>query len=229
MGTRRRQLALAAAVLGAACGALLWVGIAASSAGDPKRRLTPEGSAFAKSYLLRKSDLPPRDWRVRAANFDGPNPSCAVKHYNLGALTLAGEAGDVYELDEAFPLVESDAHVFVTAGQARRAFSKESTIGFARCIGTSLAGAVSGSAAGSGALVRVEPLPLGGLAAAARGFRIDVRLRSSQTGVHLAAALVVMRHARAIGVLSVIAAGSPWSQPVLRSLSATMARRMARR
>jgi hypothetical protein len=77
--------------------------------------------------------------------------------------------------------------------------------------------------------VRVEPLPLGGLAAAAYGFRIDVRLRSSQTGVHLAAALVVMRHARAIGVLSVIAAGSPWSQPVLRSLSATMARRMARR
>jgi hypothetical protein len=162
---------------------------------------------------------------VRPASFNRPNPSCAIKHYDLGALTLDGEAGDVYELGAAFPLVESDAHVFVTAGQARRAFSKESTIGFARCMGTSLAG---GSSARSGSLVRVKPLPLSGLAAAARGFRIDVRLRSSQTGVHLAAALVVMRHARAIGVLSVIAAHSPWSHRVLRTLSATMARRMAR-
>lgn len=227
MGTGRPQLALVAVVVGAASGALLWVGIAASSPGDPKKRLTPAGNAFARSYLLRKSDLPPRDWRARRASFDGPNPSCAVKHYNLGALTLDGEAGDIYELDRAFPLVESDAHVFVNAAQARRAFSKESTFGFARCIGDSLAGGVSGSAAGSNSLVQVRPLPLNGLAAA-RGFRIDVRLRSGRTRGHLAAALVVMRRGRAIGVLSVIAAGSPWSQPVLPSLSGTMARRMSR-
>jgi hypothetical protein len=227
MSTCRRRLALFAVVLAAATSALLWAGIAASSPGDPKKRLTPAGNAFARSYVLRKSDLPPREWHARAASFDQPNPSCAVKHYNLGALTLDGEAGDVYALDRAFPLVESDAHVFVNAAQARRAFSKESTFGFARCIGNSLAGGVSGSAAGSTSLVQVQPLPLSGLAAA-RGFRIDVRLRSGPIRGHLAAALVVMRRGRAIGVLSVIAAGSPWSQPVLQSLSATMARRMAR-
>ena len=220
MGTRRRQLA----VVGAACAALLWVGIAASSAGDPKKRLTPSGNALARSYLLRKADLPAGHWRARPAGFDQPNPGCAVKHYNLDALTLEGEAGDIYELDAALPVVESDAHVFVIAGQARQAFSKESTIGFARCLGAGLASGPSGSA-GSGTDVRFRLLPLRRLAADARGFRIDVRPRS---GVPLAAALVVMRHGRAIGVLSVIAADSPWSKPVLRSLTATMARRMAR-
>ena len=98
---------------------------------------------------------------MRRASFDQPNPTCVVKHYNLGALTLDGEAGDVYALGATFPLVESDAHVFVTAGQAREAFSKESAIGFARCIGAGLAGYVSGRAEGSGAAVRVRPLPLG--------------------------------------------------------------------
>lgn len=220
MGTRRRQLAL----VGAACAALLWVGIAASSAGDPKKRLTAAGNAFARSYLLREADLPAGHWRARAASFDQPNPGCAVRHYNLGALTLEGEAGDIYELDAGLPVVESDAHVFVVEGQARRAFSKESTIGFARCLGASLASGLSGSA-GSGPDVRVQPLPLGRLAADAHGFRIDVRPRS---GVPLAAALVVMRHGRAIGVLSVIAADSPWSNATLRSLTATMARRMTR-
>jgi hypothetical protein len=227
MRALRRQLALVAVVLGAACGALLWVGIAASSPGDPKKRLTATGDAFARSYLLRKADLPARGWHARPAGFNQPNPSCVIKHYNLGALTLEGEAGDVYELDGRLPLVESDAHVFVTAGQARQAFSMESTIGFARCLGASLAGDVSGSAAGSSSLVRVRPLPLSGLVAA-RGFRIYVGPRSGRAGVTLAAAVVVIRHGRAIGVLSVIAAGSPWSQPVLQSLSATMGWRMAR-
>ena len=222
MGTRH-QPALGAVVLGAACAALFWVGIAASSAGDPKKRLTAAGNAVARSYLLRKADLPAGRWRARPASFSQPNPGCAVRHYNLGALTLEGEAGDIYELDAGLPVVESDAHVFVIAPQARQAFSKESTIGFARCLGASLASGVSGSA-GSGAVVHVEPLPLGRLAADARGFRIDVRPPSS---VPLSAALVVMRHGRAIGVLSVIAAGSPWSKPVLRTLTATMARRMA--
>jgi len=219
----RRQLAL----VGAACAALLWVGIAASSPGDPKKRRTTAGDARARSYLLRKADLPAGDWRVRTASFDQPNPTCVIRHYSLGALTLEGEAGDIYELGVGLPLVESDAHVFVSEGQARQAFSKESTIGFARCISAGLEAYMSGSTV-SDPVVRVGPLPLGGVAAAARGFRIDVRLRSAGAGSTLAAALIVMRHERAIGVLSVISRGSPWSQPVLRSLSATMARRMAR-
>jgi hypothetical protein len=82
-------------VLAAACGALILVGIADSSPGDPKKRLTAAGETLARSYLLRKADLPPGDWHARPAGFDGPNPSCAVKHYNLGALTLEGEAGDI--------------------------------------------------------------------------------------------------------------------------------------
>jgi hypothetical protein len=220
VGPLRREVAL----LVAASGALLWVGIAASSPGDPKKRLTAAGETLARSYLLRKADLPAGDWHARPAGFDGPNPSCAVKHYNLGALTLEGEAGDIYEVAAGLPVVESDAHVFVTAGQARQAFSKESRIGFARCLGASLGRGGSGS----GAVVRVRTLPFGGLAADASGFRIDVRPRPGRDGAALAAALVVMRHGRAIGVLSVITADSPWSKPALRSLAATMAGRMAR-
>jgi hypothetical protein len=220
VGPLRREVAL----LVAACAALLSVGIAASSPGDPKKRLTAAGEALARSYLLRSSDLPAGDWRARPARFDGPNPGCAVKHYNLGALTLEGEAGDIYEVASGLPVVESDAHVFVTVGQARQAFSKESRIGFARCLAASLASGVSGP----GAVVRVRTLPFSGLVADASGFRIDVRPRPGRDGATLAAALVVMRHGRAIGVLSVITADSSWSKPALRSLAATMARRMAR-
>ena len=150
---------------GAACGALLWAGLAASSPGDPNKRLTAAGNAHARSYLLRMADLPTGSWRSRPATFSQPNPSCVVKHYNLGALTLDGEAGDIYELGAGFPLVESDAHLFVTVGQARRAFSKESTIGFARCLGESLSGDLSGSAGASAAVERVAALRFGGLAA----------------------------------------------------------------
>jgi hypothetical protein len=222
-----RRPAFGAVFLAAAFGALLWVGVGASSSGDPKKRLTAAGNAFARSYLLRKADLPTRDWRARPANFNAGNPSCVIKHYSLGALTLDGEAGDIYERDGGLPVVESDAHVFVTAGQARQAFSRESTIGFAHCVAASLAEDVPGSAAESGPVPRIRPLRLGTLASAARGYRMDVRLGSGAAGVTLTAALVVLRHGRAIGVLSVITADSPWSQPVLRSLSATMARRMA--
>jgi hypothetical protein len=220
VGPLRREVAL----LVAACAALIWVGIAASSPGDPKKRLTAAGETLARSYLLRNSDLPAGDWHGRPARFDAPNPSCAVKHYNLGALTLEGEAGDIYDVASGLPVVESDAHVFVSAGQARQAFSKESRIGFARCLGASLASGVSGPAA----VVRVRALSFSGLAADASGFRINVRPQPGRDGATLAAALVVLRHGRAIGVLSVITAESPWSKPALRSLSATMAGRMAR-
>jgi hypothetical protein len=206
----------------AACAALVWVGLASPSAGDPKRRLTPAGDAYARSYVLRTADLPAGVWRAHRASFTEPNPSCIVRHYNLGALTLDGEAGDVYVRGSGLPLVESDAHVFVSAAQARRAFDKESPLGFARCLGDSLAG-------GNDSDVGVAAMRVGGLAALARGFRIVVRLGSKGDGSTLHAALVVLRHGRAIGVLSVITAGSPWRRPLLRSLSATMARRMARR
>ena len=138
-----------------------------------------------------------------------PNPGCAVRHYNLGALTLEGEAGDIYEVARGIPGRRVRCARVRDLRSGAQAFSKESRIGFARCLGASLASGVSGS----GAVVRVRPLPLSRLAADASGFRIDVRPPFRPGGVSLAAALVVMRHGRAIGVLSVIAAGSPWSKP----------------
>ena len=88
-GSDRKRATALTAVVGSA---LLWVGLAASAPGDPKRKLTAEGQALAKRFVLRKADLPlSARWKVEPTDFSQPNPACLVKHYSYSALTLVGD------------------------------------------------------------------------------------------------------------------------------------------
>jgi hypothetical protein len=199
---------------------------ASAAPGDPARKLTPAGRAAAASIVLRTYELPGTGWLARAADLRQPNPACVVKRYSLSALTVTGDAGRVFTLGAGIPAVESDAHVFVTPTQARRAFTTESRAGFARCIGADLVAKVSTKGARA-VLEKVERLPMAGLPAAAFGSRIVVRLESPQGDVPLDATLVGLRRGRAFGGLTIVTAGAPWPQAVVRSLARKMASRMA--
>jgi hypothetical protein len=218
---RKWSLALAAAI-GLA---LVWAAFAASAPGDPVKRLTRAGRAAAASIVLRKADLPGPGWRSRPVDLGQPNPACVVKSYSLSALTVTGEAGRVFTLGAGIPVVESDAHVFVSPEQAQRAFAIESKPGFAHCIGADLVDKVSAPGARA-VLEKIVLVPMKGLPAAAFGFRIVVRLESPQGNVPLVATLVGLSRGRALGALTVVTAGAPWPHAAVRSLARSMSRRM---
>ena len=169
--------------------------------------------------------MPGSGWRARAADLSQSNPACVVKHYSMSALTVTGQAGRVFTFGAGIPVVESDAHIFVSPGQARRAFATESTAGFARCIGTDLVREVTTPGVRA-VLEKIELVSMAGLTAAAFGFRIVVRLESPQGNVPLTATLVGLRRGPALGGLTVVTAGAPWPQAAVRSLARKMASRM---
>jgi hypothetical protein len=212
------------AVLGLA---LVWVTLAASAPGDPKRKLTATDQAYAKSFVLRKSDFPfAAKWKVEPTDFTQPNPACIVKNYSFSALTLVGETGKTFTIDPGIPLVESDASVFVSAVQARRAVAIESKLGLARCLGSYLATELSKSSQGLTARVqKVERLSFSGIAGSF-GFRIVIALHSSQGDGTIHTTLVGIRQGRALAELSFITAGAPWPQADVRAFARKTADRM---
>ena len=224
MGSERKRTTVLAAV---AAMALLWVGLASSAAGDPKRKLTPAGQAYAKTFLLKKSDLPvSSQWKVEPTDFSQPNPSCVVKHYSYSALTLVGEVGDTFTLSPGIPLVEADASVFLSAEQARRAAAIDQKIGLARCIAAALAAELEKGQSGVTASVnKVARLSFSGIAGA-YGYRIALLLHTSQGEVTINATLVGIRSGRALASLTFVTAQKPWPQAAVRALAQKTASRM---
>jgi len=219
----KRATALTA-VVGAA---LLCVSLAASAPGDPRRKLTADGQALARSFVLRKADLPLAvRWKVEPTDFSQPNPACLVKHYSYSALTLVGEAGNTFTIAPGIPLVESDGSVFLSAGQARRAAAIDQKIGLARCVASSLAKEVSkGSPGVTVSVQKISRLSFSGIGGA-YGFRFVLRLRSSQGAGTIDATLVGIRRGRELASLSFITTQQPWPQAQVRSFAQTTANRM---
>jgi hypothetical protein len=226
-GSDRKRATALTAVVGSA---LLWVGLAASAPGDPKRKLTAEGQALAKRFVLRKADLPlSARWKVEPTDFSQPNPRCLVKHYSYSALTLVGEAGKTFSVAPGIPLVESDANVFVSAAQASRAAVIDQKIGLARCVAASLASEVSkGSPGVSGSVQRVERLSFSGIAGS-YGWRIVVGLGSGRGAGTIDATLVGIRRGRELASLSFITTQIPWPRAQVRTFAQKTANRMKTR
>jgi len=225
----KRSSVASAAISVAVGAALLWVAAAQPAPGDPKKRIKVADQAYARSVLLRKADLPAGRWRIESTDFSQPNPACLVKHYSLGALTATAQAGFTYTLGGGIPVIESDANMFLTAAQAQRAVSISTKLGLARCLGAAFAAEVQKNTSGVSAnVVKVEAFSFAGLGATARGFRIVLQLRSSQSVTSLDTVLVIVRRARAVAWLSLVQAGSAWPSSTVRSLAATTAGRMTK-
>lgn len=223
-GLERKRVTAFTAV---ACSALVWVGLAASAPGDPKRKLTPAGQAYAKSFVLRKADLPrSSNWKAERTDFSQPNPPCLVKHYSYSALTLVGETGYTYSISPGIPLVESDGSVFFTAGQARRAAAIDQKIGLARCVASALTAELEKGQSGVTARVQaVDRLSFSGLAGA-YGYRIALQLRTGQGQGTIYATLVGVRRGRGLASLTLVTAEKPWPQADVRALAEKTASRM---
>ena len=220
----RKRVAALAAIVGIA---LLWASLAASAPGDPKRKLTPAGRAYAKSFVLKKSDLPaPSKWKAEATDFSQPNPPCLVKHYSFSALTLVGESGTTFSISPGIPLVESDGSVFLSAAQARRAVEIDQKIGLARCVASALGAELSKGSPGLTVTTQLlERLSFSGIDGA-YGFRIVLRLRSSQGEGTIHVTLVGIRQGRALAALTFVTAQAPYPQADVRRLAEKTLSRM---
>jgi hypothetical protein len=125
---------LVAALVPATAVALLVVAVAVSAPGDPKRALKPADQTRAKSLVLRQTELPAGQWKVSRTDFSQANPQCVLRNYRLDSLTETGLVGFDYSDPGAGTSIESDASVFVSSSQARRAFATYSQPGFYGCV-----------------------------------------------------------------------------------------------
>ncbi len=201
---------------------------ALAAPGDPKHAFKPADQAYARTVLLLKADLPGKGWHGKPTDFGQTNPPCLVAHYSLSALTATAEQGTTYTraVDTGTFLVESDAHVFVTPAQASTASAIFSKLGFARCLASSLVAEVP---SGSFATSTVQHVSLTGLATPASELKIVLHIISAKTKSTLTATVIGLRRGRTFVDLSVLTAGSGWSQSVLRSAAAKVATRIASR
>jgi len=224
-GSELKRAAALTAALGAA---LVWVTLAVSAPGDPQIKLRAADQAHAKTFVLRKGELPAGRWQAKPTDFSQPNPTCLVKHYSYSALTVTGETGLTFTSVDGIPIVESDALVFPSAAQARTAFSIDSKPGLARCFGADLAAELGKTPGVKAGVQKIEPLSFAGLAAPTRGFRIVLRVQSSQSTGFLDVTFVAISRGRAIGELSLVRAGASAPQAIVRTLAAKMATRMTK-
>jgi hypothetical protein len=212
-----------AALVGAA-GALAAAALAAP--GDPKLALEPADIAYARTIVLQKADLKKNTgWSTTATDFGRVNPVCVVKHFSLSKLTATAQVGRTFSRNVGTGtfLVESDVHVFKTPAQAATAAKVTSSTGYAKCLGSVLAGEVP---AGSYGVASSKALSLSGLKATATGFEIDVKVVNQQGTTRLTAWVINLRKGRALGTLSILTVGKGWTQDDLHAAAATMAARM---
>jgi len=212
-------------VVGAAIGALaLGAGVASGAPGDPKKQLVPGDQTYARSVLLRTSDLPAGAWQVRPTPFGQPNPPCVVQHYSLAALTWTGLAGRTFTSGST--LAEADVEVFSTTAQSRRAYALLFEPGLVRCLAGVLAAQIGKSAAGvSVRVVRITRFAPA-LSEPAHGFRIAFAVRSSQGTGSVDVVGVGILHGRALGLLSLVGIPSAWPQSSVLTVAATMRARL---
>ncbi len=207
----------AAAVLAAA---------ALAAPGDPKVAVKPADVTYARTIVLKQSDLV-RDtgWKAAATDFGRANPVCIVKHYSLSKLTATAQVGRSFTRDVGAGtfLVESDVHVFKTPAQAATAARITSSSGYAHCLGSVLAGEVP---AGSYGVATSKAVTLGGLKATQSGFEITVKVINAQGTTKLTSFVINMRKGRTVGTLSLLTIGKGWTQDDVRKAAATMAARM---
>lgn len=219
-----RFLVIAAALGAAGLGAA----VALAVPGNPTRAIRAADQAHAKTILLKKTELPGTGWSGEPTDWGQVNPDCVVKSYSLSKLTANAEIGVQFTrpVDKGTFLVESDVHVFATSAQAAAAVKKRATLGYARCLGKTLASeAPFGSKATSGA----KALAVNGLALPTHGFRITVKIVMSHQTSTLSAFVLGFLHARTLTTLSVLAIDKHWSTAMLRSVASKLALRTSKR
>ena len=226
---RVRRAALVAAAI--AIGGSFWaVGTAYSAPGDPKTDFNASDQAYARTLVLRQSDLPRVSWIAKPTDFSQPNPPCIVEHYSESTLTLTGRAGRTYtqQRGPTLSVIESDAGVFRSASQATADYTTLSKPGLARCFASSLTDNLLPGVTAS--VQKVQQLTFAGLPAPAHGFLIAVRYHSSQRGdIVVTAVVVTIRHGRAATILSFVRTGTPWPRTLENALVSLAAHRMTNR
>lgn len=199
---------------------------ALAAPGDPKVAVKPADVTYARTIVLKQSDLF-RDagWKAAATDFGRVNPVCIVKHYSLSKLTATAQVGRSFTRDVGAGtfLVESDVHVFKTPAQAATAARITSSSGYAHCLGSVLAGEVP---AGSYGVATSKAVTLRGLKATPSGFEITVKVINAQGTTKLTSFVINMRKGRTVGTLSLLTIGKGWTQDDVRKAAATMAARM---
>ncbi len=216
----------AAATLGVV-GVLAAAAHAARAPGSPKLAIQPAQQARAQKILLKQAELPGTGWMRKPADFGAVNPDCVVKHYSLARLTANAEVGAQFTraVDTGTFLVESEVHIFATAGQAGAAGARLSDLGYAHCLGATLA---SEAPPGSSAKSREQRFSITGLAVPAEGFRITVGVATAAGQKQTLSAYVLgFRRGRTVTSLSVLTLGKGWSAASLRSVSGKLAARTA--
>jgi hypothetical protein len=206
--------------------ALCVVAAALAARGDPRLRLKAADQRYALFVLPRKADLPGTGWRVARADFSEPNPDCLVNHFSQSSLTATGLAGLDFAQQRRL-LLSSTAIVYSTRPQAATAVAINSSLGLARCLGTSFVQTVNESVphGTSARLARIEQVTLPGLPLRATGFRFVVRVRRVLASQTVAVLSISMRYRRAVVSLS----GPDIPVPVLRALATKTANRMKAR
>jgi hypothetical protein len=196
--------------------------------GDPRLKPNAADKAYARTIVLRATEVRGKGWKGKATDFGRVNPGCVVKHYSLSELTTTAQVGTTYTrpVDTGTFLVESDVDVFITPAQAKAAAVIAAKIGLARCLGSALVAEVP---AGSFATQEVHALPVAGIKNAVAAFKITLHITSAQGNGTLSANVVYLLKGRVMATLSTLTVSNGWTRADIRAAASRMAARMTQR
>lgn len=209
-----------------ALGVALSAAAALAAPGDPRVAIKPADQARAKTFLLKRAELPGTGWTSAPVDFGAANPLCLTKRYSLSKLTVSAQVGTEFTraVDTGTFLVDSAARTFVSPKQAADAMQIRSDLGVGKCLGRALAAeAPNGSVATSDA----RPFAIDGLALKSSGFMITVSVITGGQKQKLTAVVLSFRHGRTVNELNALTIGRGWSKAKLRSIAAIIAKRTA--
>ena len=122
---------LAAVLLAALAGTLVGVAVA----GQPKKDIKPAVQARAKKISLRMTDLPGSGWTSKPSSpSTGETPSCPYYNPDQSDLTENGDVDSPTFTRPDGSEAESSTGIFVTAAQAKTAYSRVVGPGLPRCV-----------------------------------------------------------------------------------------------
>jgi hypothetical protein len=199
--------------------ALVASGAAFAAKGEPKKKINPADQARARAMLVKKSDLGPA---FKGERSSGGNTSFNCAALDESDLTITGLA-DSPDFSAGVTFVSSEAQVYVSVGDAARAWHKDTSEAGISCLRDTLRREFAKQGL---QLVGVRKLAFPAVAPKTAAYRIELTGQSQGVSVTVVLDAVLLLRSRAEVTLVVGSGLVPPARAVEVRLARTLASRM---
>jgi hypothetical protein len=197
----------------------------ASSAREPRKAIQPAVQARAKHIAVHLVDLPGFGWKSEPSQADRSSPHCSYYDPDESKLTENGDytSPDFTRADGIY--VSSSVGIFVSAAQARAAYSLVVRPELPRCLGEVVA---KSGKPGDITVQSAGKLAFPGLGDRSAAFRVAFRVKTSTTPVSATIDVIAINKGAVDAAVFFGSAGEPVPVNLERKIAGAVAARMAK-